>query len=45
MLAGQKISIDMKKTQEKIEQIEIEFQELAPEFCPLCGNKIMEGLI
>jgi DNA repair protein SbcC/Rad50 len=42
MVQGQKILIAEKEMQKKIDRIKKEYKDLAPEECPLCGNK-MDG--
>lgn len=36
-----KVSASINRTEEKINQLEQEYHELAPEHCPLCGNRML----
>lgn len=40
---GQRAAAALKKVQKAAGQLEQEFHELAPEFCPLCGSRMLEG--
>lgn len=40
---GRRISISLDRVQKTIERMDEEYHQLAPEICPLCGNRMVAG--